>query len=1859
MRLLSLTILVFSFPVLGFEDAGVELLKLNKFYASFKKHHDKQHAGSISTRQDFFVEFDFLPTDSLASKSLMEPFSSTNSFDEERLSLEEIKKKNSSGNINNLSPETLYKLGYRQFRMNVSPDVTKMLLEAIPPNENAPWYAKGQYILGVSALKQNKFQEAKHYFSKSNQTSQYDPELRKLSSAALARLAFHESDFERASDIYSTITKESRYDESILHELSWTHLKLNDVDLAYADLYLMFALFPESSELLHTARILSEIFARQSNLNEGSSVLERLSLRFDIESENTESAFRAFKDNEQELIFDLYPQIKYSPARAFLPPLAQNTLRRDATMKSLAKVFHDLEYEKITLEANSVLVREARDLWAQKPELSIDSYTILSWTNDIEAHVLGKSQESSKYVNLKSKRLDTTIHSILEDLDQQKETLSQIDTYLNDKWLLLSGERVAIAMLIKQNTRQMLKDISQLRNTAYSIKVKLDFKTLIDKFNHENIRSQQLSKYREKASLNPENNAILSRLDQIKKETFEWTTQKNLSLLRTLNQTILQIDSNLSQIAQTQRNLELKAKRLVANILPNIRNQITNNLNQYHWSIAELRYQMFKKFEAKIATLRRQNALHQLSFQMNTEPKEPQHVSHITGSTIDDPFFTSYLKASKEYIKDLHDQSEELLLDQEHLVTSFISNQESQWQIDKSVLREKAILAFKNYVRQASNDQKTPYALFRLAQLYLDRTRSDSPDKEQKLKLAVSALEQIKSKFPNYKHSDKSLYLLGSYYSQQGDLEKAYDTFLEIDSLYPNSTLIYDVRFRIGEHLFRKRRFENGLRYYRFVANGGSEQMKSKALYKIAWSQYLIGKYDEAIGSFSELLRLAHSTNAEIARIYSAYSDEASEYISFSLYRQKALDNPQRVLETVGVQDYTEGIFLKTAEIYMDRGDFRNSATIYDIILKNFPNSKYIPDILEKHIKFIETYSANKLVLDEKSRATNLLKPNALWRQANRENIDQLRKADLLASKWLFELAKQYESNQADQNLSIETYQQLIDQYPNSILAYEAQYRLAEMAFENGDYEKAALAFDLTVRNGSFSSHLEEALYNIVATRSAEIEHSETLKQNNSQRAQISEGVLDNFAYSVDNLITRAPGHEKAPEALYRSARLYQQSGFYGKSRTQYTKLVETFPSSQWNEPSQLALVQLHIDSDELDLARKQAQSVLQSNSTLTTETKTKLKELEKNSLFLLATKNESLGEFKQSQEMFLEFQNRYPESELASKALYNAIIMSRKLSDQQTEEQGLDILLSKYKTSQEARTAYLDRASFYISIYEIDKAIEAYNNALNSGSLKSEQQMDIFSLLAKLIPLSPTLSEPTKQLKQLSLKAPRSALPNILFSEVELDIKSGELALAKLSLSKILTLPISNSEKSMALAQLASISWKMSQSTQASQQLAMAEALYKKLPKNRKVDVLHRLAEAYFENIHQQQNIFSSLKLSARNPDTLGRSFQKKAKHLDTLEKTVFKLLKYPSPIFQMKGLDLLSKSYKSFASELLSLKLPSSVGEKERSDFSLSMKSMADPLFEKSTQTLAKISEITKETSLSAKSFEIQWPDVYLPSLPPLLAYQAESLGAPNKQTADFFNRGIEALKVPWSLSHRQTALNAFNSALLLSPNSLSAVYNRAIVYLLNNKLDDFNRDSEALTSKISEQTLIMLAILRSYLKKDYEHALRLSRKVNSSSTFVAFTRHIEILSLIMLKRETNALEVTKSLIRNQSNDPFTHRLLAEIYRRLGHFDLARFILNDARQKFPDNLNILSDYAILLESPDQKVLQPGLLEESKSNGHPENLARLALLYAEVGDANKGNSTMKMAIENGGNFHPTIMLIEQYLEKLAKAQKQ
>ena len=128
---------------------------------------------------------------------------------------------------------------------------------------------------------------------------------------------------------------------------------------------------------------------------------------------------------------------------------------------------------------------------------------------------------------------------------------------------------------------------------------------------------------------------------------------------------------------------------------------------------------------------------------------------------------------------------------------------------------------------------------------------------------------------------------------------------------------------------------------------------------------------------------------------------------------------------------------------------------------------------------------------------------------------------------------------------------------------------------------------------------------------------------------------------------------------------------------------------------------------------------------------------------------------------------------------------------------------------------------------------------------------------------------------------------------------------------------------------------------------------------------------------------------------------------------------------------------------------------------------------------------------------------------------------------------------------------------------------------------------------------------------------------------------------------------------MIRNQSNDPFTHRLLAEIYRRLGHFDLARFILNDARQKFPDNLNILSDYAILLESPDQKVLQPGLLEESKSNGHPENLARLALLYAEVGDANKGNSTMKMAIENGGNFHPTIMLIEQYLEKLAKAQKQ
>ncbi len=241
-------------------------------------------------------------------------------------------------------------------------------------------------------------------------------------------------------------------------------------------------------------------------------------------------------------------------------------------------------------------------------------------------------------------------------------------------------------------------------------------------------------------------------------------------------------------------------------------------------------------------------------------------------------------------------------------------------------------------VNHPTHDQFTPDALFRLADLYLDVS-----DEEVEAKLAeqekipvdarpdVAAIvadytksltlwEEILKRFPQYRQTPSTLYLL-AYYGKQRDERRSLQIFLALACAnkykwndaptklptreeaikrveakqlrdtyagctpYPNSDVelvrhawvrgIADYQFTVSGEL------DETIAAYLKVANGGNEsKLYAESLYKLAWSYYKRDRLPDSIRNFDESVRLYDQIVAAGGQPALELRDESIQYIS-------------------------------------------------------------------------------------------------------------------------------------------------------------------------------------------------------------------------------------------------------------------------------------------------------------------------------------------------------------------------------------------------------------------------------------------------------------------------------------------------------------------------------------------------------------------------------------------------------------------------------------------------------------------------------------------------------------------------------------------------------------------------------------------------------------------------------------------------------------------------------------------------------------------------------------------------------------------------------------------------------------------
>jgi cellulose synthase operon protein C len=413
-------------------------------------------------------------------------------------------------------------------------------------------------------------------------------------------------------------------------------------------------------------------------------------------------------------------------------------------------------------------------------------------------------------------------------------------------------------------------------------------------------------------------------------------------------------------------------------------------------------------------------------------------------------------------------------------LTKRYSDRIAKAQSQKGKLHGDAIAKLEKFLQDhPAHDQFTPDAMFRLADLYLDRSDDEVEAKlieQEKLPPnpnaaaivadytpSVQLWEQILTKFPQYRQTASTLYLL-AYYGKMKDERRSLTVFLalacankfkwndtpskpptrdealkrvEAKTLrdpyadctpYPNSDVelirhawvrgVADYHFTVPGEL------DEGIAAYNKVANGGQDsKLYAEALYKLAWSYYKRDKLEDSIRRFDESVKLYDKVVAQGGQPALELRDESIQYIAVAFTDpwegettsspNKAMDRAKAFYKGRENEAHVRDVWVAMGKAFADLQAWDQSIDSYRIAIgppwelhpKNPVTHQEMVNVFElKGDKFAADNAAAEL-------AIRYACPGTAWCQANEKDRDAMETQRRISERALYAAARNMHSN--------------------------------------------------------------------------------------------------------------------------------------------------------------------------------------------------------------------------------------------------------------------------------------------------------------------------------------------------------------------------------------------------------------------------------------------------------------------------------------------------------------------------------------------------------------------------------------------------------------------------------------------------------------------------------------------------------------------------------------------------------------------------------------------------------------------------------------------------------------------------------
>ncbi len=453
--------------------------------------------------------------------------------------------------------------------------------------------------------------------------------------------------------------------------------------------------------------------------------------------------------------------------------------------------------------------------------------------------------------------------------------------------------------------------------------------------------------------------------------------------------------------------------------------------------------------------------------------------------------------------------------------------------------RNEAIAAFEGFIaKHPTNKKYTPDALFRLAELYFEKSNDDfllaDDDYQTQVTLyeqgkipdepplptrdygqTIGTFRQLIDNWPDYRLLDGAYYLLAYCELQQGNDEEAKDLFLALMEKRPDSQFVPEAWIRVGEYYFDLGELENARDAYAKSMEYTDSRFYDKALYKLAWTHYRQDNFDEAIKRFKELVEYSDEQERRTGRSGSVLRAEAVQYVGISL-AENDWDSDGIVDEEFGVvrtkqylnegKSYEREMLAQLVEYLFNNAFYQESADVARYALASFPVHPENPQLHEQLVLALFRNEDMTGAFEERRQMGEFYGPDSAWyaSQETNGNVEAMRYATTLArdnliqsAQWFHQQAQKERdeavvnqdeemlaSAQAKYALAAKTYAEFLKKHPNDKDSYQWNFYYAETLFYSEQYmlayEQYRTVREMDLRAKEFYEIQETSAFNAV-----------------------------------------------------------------------------------------------------------------------------------------------------------------------------------------------------------------------------------------------------------------------------------------------------------------------------------------------------------------------------------------------------------------------------------------------------------------------------------------------------------------------------------------------------------------------------------------------------------------------------------------------------------------------------------------------------------------------------------------------------------------------------------------------------------